>query len=143
MAKPAPPFALQRIVFCALLMGMAMYAIGVAVLLQQSGGKGLTEPPIEALDTVATFAGIGLASAAMLVRRSMHAVADKLAGTERAAARFRATLVPMAILEGGCLLGLTTWLLNGRAVPGLVTALMLLALAILIVPFSDPDERGS
>ncbi len=143
MAKPVPPFALQRIVFFALLLGIAMYAIGVAVLLQQSGGKGFVEPPIDELDLVATIAGLGLATAAMLVRRAMHAVANRLAGDERAAARFRATLVPMAILEGGCLLGLTTWLLNGRVVPGLVVALVLLSLAVLIVPFADPDERGA
>lgn len=137
---PVLPFAMQRLVFLALLAGIAIYAVVVAVMLQQTG-KGLAESPIEVLDTVAIFAGVGLAAAAMLVRRKPRADAERLTGAPRAMASFRATLVPIAILEGGCLLGLTTWLLNGNPVPGLVVALVLLSLAVLIVPFSDPGAR--
>ena len=57
-------------------------------------------------------------------------------------ARFRGTLVSLALLEGGCLFGLCVWLLNGNAVPGLAAAMALLSLAVLIVPFTDPDAAG-
>jgi len=93
------------------------------------------------LDTVAIAAGVAIAGAALIVRRMLQAAAARQTGAPRAMASFRATLVPIAILEGGCLLGLTTWLLNGNPVPGLVVALVLLSLAVLIVPFSDPDGR--
>jgi hypothetical protein len=42
------------------------------------------------------------------------------------------------MLEAGCLMSLTAWLLNGNPVPGLVVAMVLLSLAILIVPMRDP-----
>lgn len=141
MAKPTPPFATQRVVFFALLMGVLGFAAVVAVVIDQNGGKGLAAAPIDALDTVAIVVGSGLAVASLLARRRLHGSASQLAGEAQAAARFRATLVPLALLEGGSLLGLTTWLQNGRPVPGLVVALVLLSLAITIVPFTDPAER--
>jgi hypothetical protein len=132
------PFALQRLVFFALLLGMVAYTVVTAVLLQ-TFGKGLAESPIAGLDDVAVFAGLAMATGAMLVRRSLQRRAELLPAAERSHARFRATLVPLAILEGGCLLGTTTWLLNGRPVPGLVVGMVLLSLAVLIVPMRDPD----
>lgn len=141
MGQSTPPFATQRVVFFALLMGVLGFAAVVAVMLDQNGGKGLAAAPIDALDTMAIVVGAGLATAAMLVRRRLQTGTTQLEGEARAAASFRATLVPLAMLEGGSLLGLTTWLQNGRPVPGLVVALVLLSLAITIVPFTDPDER--
>ncbi len=84
------PFAQQRLVFCALLVGMTMFAIVAA------------------------------------------------SAATRSQAQFVATLIPLAILEGACLLGITAWLLNGNAVPNLVAALVLLSIAIAMVPFSAP-----
>lgn len=141
MDRPTIPFAAQRLVFFALLLGMVAYTVAVAVLLQQLG-KGLADEPVPRLDDVVVFTGLGLAIAAMLIRRRLQAGCERLAGAERGAARFRATLVPLAMLEGGCLFGTTTWLLSGRPVPGLVVAMVLLSLAILIVPFRDPDASN-
>lgn len=143
MGQTTPPFATQRVVFFALLMGVLGFAAVVAVVIDQNGGNGLAATPSEGMETAAIVVGAGLAMASLLVRRRLQANAAQHAGEARAAARFRATLVPLAMLEGGSLLGLTTWLQNGRAVPGLVVALVLLSLAITIVPFTDPDEtRG-
>lgn len=143
MGQPTPPFGTQRVVFFALLMGVLGFAAVVAVVIDQNGGRGLAAAPIEVLDTAAIVVGAGLAVASLLVRRRLQTSAAQLAGAARAAARFRATLVPLAMLEAGSLFGLTTWLQNARAVPGLVVALVLLSMAITIVPFTDPDEpRG-
>lgn len=138
MKPQAPPFAVQRIVYFALIMSMVVYAIVPAVVLQQNGGKGLAEVPLPMLDTVAITLGAVLGVAAVFVRGRLHAMAAAQTGTERASALFRATLVPLAMIEAGCIMGLTTWLLNGNPVPGLVVALVLLSLAILIVPLRDP-----
>lgn len=138
--EPPPlPFFQQRLVFFALLFGMTMYAIVVGVMLQTNGGKGLAETPIPMLDTVVMATGSALAIAAFVVRSMLHGTAERTTGTAKSHARFRATLVPLAMLEGGCLFGLTVWMLNGNAVPGLVVALVLLSLAIASVPFTDPD----
>lgn len=138
MDRPSIPFAAQRLVFFALMFGMVAYTVAAAVLLQQSG-KGLAEEPLPVLEDVALFAGLAFAAGAMFLRRRLHGAAERHGGAARSAARFRATLIPLAILEGGSLLGTTTWLLTGRPVPGLVVAMVLLSLAILIVPLRDPD----
>lgn len=135
---PALPFAVQRIVYFALIMSMVCYAVVPAVVLQQNGGKGLAEVPLPMLDTVAMTLGAALGVAAIFVRGKLHTVAAAQAGAARARALFRATLVPLAMIEAGCLLGLTAWMMNGNPVPGLVVALVLLSLAILIVPLRDP-----
>jgi hypothetical protein len=136
---PAPPFAVQRLVYLALLLGVAVYAIAVAGAIQTNDGKGLGTEPIEALDIASVAVGATLGIAALFLRGQLRRAADATAAEARAAARFRATLVPLAMLEGGCLLGITTWLLNGNAVPSLVVALVLLSAMILIVPLADPD----
>lgn len=138
----APPFAVQRIVFLALLFGMTAYAIVVAVVLQQHDGKGLVEPPIDELDTVVVALGAVMAAGALAIRIVLGRRADGLSGNARALSRFAARLVPIAMLEGGCLFALTAWLLNGRTVPELATALVLMAIAIAMVPLQDPDAAG-
>lgn len=135
-----PPFAQQRLVFVALLAGMVAYAGAAAIVLRQNDGRGLAPAPIPALGNVTVWAGAGLATAAMIVRARLHAIAAAASSAARRAARFRATLVPLAMLEGGCLLGITTWLLDGRIDPGLIVAAVMLGLAVLIVPFREPDE---
>jgi hypothetical protein len=140
MEPKALPFAAQRIVYFALLMSMVVYSIVPAVVLQQNGGKGLAETPLASLDTTAIALGALLAVAAVVVRSKLHAKAAQQRGAQRTNALFRATLVPLAMLEAGCLMSLTAWLLNGNPVPGLVVAMVLLSLAILIVPMRDPDE---
>jgi hypothetical protein len=53
----------------------------------------------------------------------------------------RATLVPLAVLEGGALFALVAWLLAGKEQPGLVAALVLLTAMLSLVPLRDPDEE--
>jgi hypothetical protein len=140
-APRAPlPFVQQRLVFFALLFGMTMYAVAVGVVLQTNDGKGLGPGEPGAFDTVVVAVGVAMALGAFVVRSMLHGKAEALPAAERSHARFRATLVPIAMIEAGCLFGLTVWLLDGRAVPGLVTALVLLSLAIAVVPLRDPDE---
>jgi hypothetical protein len=81
--------------------------------------------------------------AALVLRSILRRGAESQQGSARAAARFRATLLPMALLEGGCLFGLVVWMLSGRAVPGLVTALVLLSAMIALVPLQDPDATSN
>lgn len=139
MGRDAPPFAQQLLVLLALVLGMTMYIIAVAVVLHANDGKPLAEAPNPLLDTVCVATGGGLALTAMLLRTILRARAAKLTGGERASLWFKSNLAAIALLEGGSLFGSTTWLLNGNAVPGLVVALVLLSLAIAIVPFTDPD----
>jgi len=135
------PFAMQRVVFLALLLGMVFYTVAAAVLLQTVDGGGLATEPVPLLDDLAAWFGLAALAGAVVLHRALRARAARLDGAARTAARFRATLVPLAVLEGGCLFGVTTWLLNGCTVPGLVVALVLLSAAVLIVPFTDPDAR--
>ncbi len=137
--RPAVPFASQRLVFFALLMGMVLYTIAVAVVLQMGDGKGMAVEPIPMLDTVVIAATATLVVAAFAIRGLLRAAAERQAGAARSQARFVATMVPLALLEGACLFALTVWLLNGNAVPNLVAALVALSMAITVVPFSDPD----
>lgn len=135
----APTFAQQRLVCVALLLGMTFYAVVAGIVLSQNEGRGLAHTPIEILETVVVIVGASLAIAAFAVRAALQRAAERADPDERAVRRFHASLVPLALLEGGCLFGITVWLLNGRPVPSLVVAMVLLALAIVVVPFSDPD----
>jgi hypothetical protein len=136
---PPLPFFQQRLVFFALLFGMAMFAVVVAVVLQTGDGTGLGGEPMPMLDMVSIALGAAMAVAAFVARGTLQRRAAAATGAARSHARFRATLVPLALLEGGVLFCLTVWLLNGVAVPPLVVALVLFAAAIAIVPLHDPD----
>lgn len=132
MTAPSPvPFPAQRLVALALVSGMGMYMVAVAVVLQSNDGRGLADAPIPGLDVAVPAAGIVLALAAVIARQRLRGRG------------LPATLVPLALLEGGSLLGSTAWLLHGEVVPHLVTALVLLALAIAIVPLWDPEAGGA
>lgn len=135
----SPPFGQQRLIAIALLAGAAMFAIVVAVLLQTRDGKGMAPEPIPQLDTVVVVVGVTMALGAVVLRSVLRSVAEKADAEERTMARFRATLVPIVLLEGASMLALTDWMLSGRPVPGLVVAMVALAIGIAMVPFTDPD----
>jgi len=135
-----PTFAQQRLVAIALLLGMTFYAVAVAVVLQTNDGKGMAGEPIAVLDTIVMVVGASMAVAAFTMRSMLDRAAQRAAPADRAGHRFRTMLVPLAMLEGACLFALTVWMLNGSTVPSLVTAMVLLALAIVMVPLRDPDD---
>ena len=135
----APTFAIQRIIFFVLLMGMTMFLIITAVILQMKDGKGLAEEPLEPLNIASMVIAGSMISMAFVTRGSIGKRAELASGDERNRLRFVSRLVPVVMLEGGCLFGTLTWLLNGQAVPALVAALVCLAIAIAIVPFTDPE----
>lgn len=141
MSATPLPFAMQRIVFFGLLFGMTAYAIAAAIMLQQNGGHGLGTAPVPWLDDAALQVGIVSAVLALLLRVGLGFLANRRSGARRAGLLFHRTLVPLILLEGGCLTGITAWLINGNAVPALAVALVLLAFAIAIVPFQDPNAR--
>jgi hypothetical protein len=143
MTPAGSSFATQRLVCIALLLGMTTFAIVVAVVLQQNEGRGLADHRLPELDDAVVFVGIGAGLVALAVRSLLFKLAARSDPEQRGMARFRATLVSLALLEGGCLFGLCVWMLNGNAVPGLAAALALLSLAVLVVPFTDPDAIGS
>lgn len=136
----SPTFAQQRLICFALLMGVGAFALVVAFLLQQNGGAGLSPEIDPLLGTMVLVVGPSMAVAALVARSVLGRKAEAEPAATRASARFRAVLVPMAMLEGGALLGITVWMLSGAAVPNLVVALVLLALMIALVPLRDPDE---
>lgn len=134
-----PPFAQQRVLFFALPLGVVAFAIAIGVmhadpeLSKKLAGEDLLGP---AVWPVAAGAGV----VAFGLRRMLQAWADGLAGQPRRRARMRATLLPLAVLEGGALFALVAWLLAGKEQPGLVAALVLLAAMLALVPLRDPDE---
>lgn len=134
MARPSAAAAQQRLVLMALVVGMALYIVATAVVLQANDGRGLAADPIPALGTAAAVLGITTATAAIVLRTLLRARAAGDGDGDGERARFTADLVAIALLEAGSLFGTTTWLLTGAAMPGLATALLLLAIAIALLP---------
>lgn len=137
--SPTPPFAQQRVLFFALPLGVVAFAIAIGVMhadpeLSKTLANG--DPLGPAVWPVAAGAGV----VAFGLRRMLQAWTDGLQGPRRRLARMRATLVPLAVLEGGALFALVAWLLSGAEQPGLVAALVLLAAMLALVPLRDPDE---
>ena len=135
------PFAMQRVVCFALLLGMVTFTIAVAVFLQSNDGVGLLSPPMQELHVPVVVTGIATALVALLLRAMLGKRVAAASEQQRSAARFVATLVPLALIEGACLFAQVVWLLNGAPVPNLVTVLGLLSVAISIVPMQDPDRQ--
>ena len=139
--RTPPPFAQQRLICLALLLGMVSYAMVVAVMLMQNGYQGMADEYIPWLDIAVPSVGGACAVLAWFLRRALSASAAQQFGVARGNAMFRANFAPIAIAEAGCLFALTAWLFNASAVPHLVTALVLLSLSIWFVPMRDPDAR--
>ncbi|MBK8097487.1 MAG: hypothetical protein IPK26_10285 [Planctomycetes bacterium] len=136
-SAPVPDHRTTMIVCSSLLGGVCLFAIVIAVLLQ---GDGTGMQPLEFMNTLSVAVGASLLPVALLLRSTLRQRAEQKTGADRARARFAAVLVPIAVLEGGMMLGLTTWMMNGTPMPGLVVACVLLAAAIGILPFRAPDE---
>jgi len=137
------PFSGQRIISFALVFGMTMYAIAAGVILQTNDGVGLLEEPMPVLDTAALVVGCVTGLGALVLRTIMNKRAEAALPEDRQMPRFVSRIVPLAMLELGCLLAITAWMLNGAAKPSLVVACVLLSIAIAIVPFQDPDADAS
>ena len=140
---PTPPFAQQRILFFALVLGVVAMAGVIAFLTNEAGAAQPGEPPPE--DLLGPYVwpvAAALAAAALLVRGFLHGKADAAAGEERRRLRFRATFLPLALLEGGALFGLIAWLQARKEQPGLIAALVLLAGMLAIIPLQDRDEAA-
>lgn len=139
MSSPLP-FATQRLVAFALLMGMAMFTIAVAVFLEVNDGRGLLSPPMKDLNVPVIAAAATACAVALILRGTLNARALSAPAERRDLARFQAMLLPLAVLEGACCFALVAWMLNGDPVPNLVAALGVLSCAIAIAPLRDPDE---
>lgn len=140
---PAPPFAQQRILFFALVLGVVAMAGVIAFLTNEAGAAQPGEPPPEdLLGPYVVPVAAALAAAAFLVRGFLHGKADAAAGEERRRLRFRATFLPLVLLEGGALFGLIAWLQARKEQPGLIAALVLLAGMLAIIPLQDRDEAA-
>jgi hypothetical protein len=135
-ASPSPAQA-QRLVAAAILLGAAAFAVIVPILLQANDGRGYAEAAVPRLDWIATGTAAVLAVAAVSMRTTMLGRAEALEPPQRDTARLQATLVVLALLEGGMLFSCVTWLLNGTAVPNAVAAGALFALAIVLLPRSQ------
>lgn len=133
-------FAQQRLVAFALLMGVGVYALVTAFVLQQNDGKGIAPDAMPELGTVVLLVGPAMLVTGLALRTVLGRRAEATPVEERGNPRFQALLLPMAALEAGALFGITEWLMSGRPVPGLVVALVLFAAMIAIVPLRDPDE---
>jgi hypothetical protein len=138
-ANAGIPFAGQRMISMALVLGMAMYAIAVGVILKVNDGVGVSEEPIEVLDTIATIFGIVAAVLAVFIRILITKKAAATDKDQRAKPRLLALFIPLGFLEAGCVLAITAWMLNGNAVPSLAVACVLLSIAIAMIPLQDPD----
>lgn len=136
---PAPPFAAQRLICIALLLGMLLYGVVVAVLLAQQEWRGIAEQPIDVLDMITPVAGGALLVAATVARMTLRNRAEAAPAEVRPGLMFQSTLVSVAMLEAGVLLAITAWMLNGNPMPHVIVAAVLFAVTIVFVPFSDPD----
>ena len=137
--QPSPPFAVQRLVFLALLGGMVAPAIVFAAVLAGNEWRGMSENPVPELGWAASLFGVAIAPIALLMRGKKLAEADAAPPERQGMLHFQARLLPIAMLEGGVLLNLVAWLLNGTLLPTMAVAVVLFALAIVVTPFSDPD----
>lgn len=139
---PAIPFARQRLICLLLLLGVGAYAAVTAFVLQSNEWRGLEPPTGAALADLAWPLCAGIVAGAVVMRGTLRRAAQAAPPEQRSMREFTAMLTPVAMLEGGCLLGITTWLLSGRAMPGLAAAGVMFAVAVLLIPFADPGEAS-
>ncbi len=133
------PFAGQKMIYMALVVGIAMYAIVAGLILKSNDGIGIIEEPIQMLDTASSLVGITLALAAIAVRIIFNKRANAAELSGRNMQRMLSRLVPIFLLEAACCFAITVWLLNGKAIPSLAVACILLSIAIAMMPLQDPD----
>lgn len=125
----------------AMVAGMTLFLLVAGVLLESSDGVGLAEEPIESLDTLCMLLGAAMTVGAISSRVILGRRAASLEQPMRSRVQTSSRIIPIAMLEGACLLATVTWLLNGTAVPALVVACVMLSLAIAMVPIRAPDAE--
>lgn len=136
---PSPPFAVQRLVFLALLGGMLAPAIVFGAMLAGNDWQGLGSAPIPELGWAGALFGLSIAPLALWMRATKLAKAAAAPPEAAPMLRFQGRLLGIALLEGGVLLNLVAWLLNGSLLPSVPVAAGLFLLAVVLTPFSDPD----
>lgn len=138
------PEAVRRRTACAALpVSVVLVALAIAILHQDpefvrsvAGGLG------KELAGIVWPVAAGAAALAVAVRRVMHRRIAGAGGAGRRGAahgraRLLATIVPLAILEAGALVGLLQWMVAVDPRPGLVAALVLLAAMMAMVPWRE------
>ena len=139
MQQQPPPFAVQRILCLALVIGMSIYMVMAAVVLQ-SQEHTILEEPLAGFDIITLIVGGSALLVSLTGRMVLTQRANRTPPERRAMLRFAARLFPIAVLEFGGLLAITGWLLHGTTWPYLGVAGTLLAVAVALVPFTDVDE---
>ena len=125
------------------LLPLTVGSLVIAFVTIEAGAAQPGEPPPEdLLGPYVVPVATALAAAAFLIRGFLHGKADAAAGEERRRLRFRATFLPLVLLEGGALFGLIAWLQARKEQPGLIAALVLLAGMLAIIPLQDRDEAA-
>ena len=140
--KASIPFAGQKMIYMALVVGIAMYAIVAGLILKSNDGVGIMEEPIQMLDTASSLVGIALALAAIAARIIFNKRASAAELSGRSMQRLLSLLVPIFLLEAACCFAITVWLFNGKAIPSLAVACILLSIAIAMMPLQDPDAES-
>lgn len=136
---PSLPFARQRLVCLVILAGILVYTAIAAYMLQTNEWRGLQPDSARMLEDVLVPFGGAIAVGALTTRGVLSRRSATAPPAERPMRRFTATLTAIAMLEGGCVLAITTWMLGGNTMPALVVAGVLFAIAVLAIPFTDPD----
>ncbi len=137
--RPPPTQAQARLIAIAILLGGFAFAVVVPIILSQSDGKGLADPPVTILTWIAAGFALVAAAAGFGLRSAMLQRAENATGDARQTGRVQATILGLAMLEGGILFNCVVWLLNGTAVPNAIAAGLLLALGLLMVPSGEAE----
>ena len=134
-----PPFAQQRLVCIALIIAMAVMAAVFALVLEP--GQLLVEPlASQTLVTINWVAGVVALLAAVTVRIFFRSRAEAAKAEDRAKWYYLSSIVPIAILEGGFMLGMVSWVLTGETLPALAFASLQFVFALSFVPLTDPNK---
>ena len=135
----APPFGAQRIICIALVAGQVMYAIVVGIcVLTDIDLQPQEQDSLELLDSLLTYAAVPMAIIGVVLRSLLTNYANRLAGSKRLDVRSMSRILPLALIEGACLLAITIYLLN-QSILALPIIGVLLAIGISWIPFRDID----
>ena len=133
-----------RLIQVAILAGSALFALVIAFLggermLQSDPGA---DDPIPLLALVACCVGGVTLPIGLVLRSILAARVAQQSGPGRDQAVVQATLVPLAIVEGGILLNLVIWLMSGNPLPTApVAGVLFLVAAIAFGPVDVGDTR--